>query len=926
MKSDRAINGALRSAAALIFLQALLWCAGPAPAYAIQADASSPSPAGDGGAGGTLVPEGDRISDFDARAALAEIYTYRDETWKDAARELDILLSVDAARPLSLESLAKLADIATFLGHARTARDLNRRILSPDEATPRQRARAADRMVTWGDFHRAERIYREYPAEDPDFPKVRAALARLLASSERYEESEEMYRGWLLESPGDPLVLERLALNKRLEKDFDASLSLLERAHSGRPESVLAKAETLFTARRFAAAREAWLSAASASPGAEALTGVAATYCGEGMPEKARPYAEKALALDPARVEARFFRDWALLDDEGHLAGTLEALTSPRQMEQLGGLYARYGRADKAIVCFRAALRKDPEYFPARVALAQALAARRDYDASIVLYREMNADFPGNSKLLIGLARVLGWSRRYEEAIALYGEITRGNPADPVPVKEMARTAVWAKEMDRARGYYDLLLSAPVDRALADDLDRLSRASGDGATAALATAVRRRAEEGSQYRGYEEARDALDKGAVHRPDRRAALEKVLVEHLAAYRIQKEAALEKEAKLLAWNKRFMGALDGYRELTSFKPGNQEALFDLGQVECALGLCGEARGTYRRLLNIDPLHGLAAEALGRGEREDNPALLLSQDFWEEEGRGELARIRRYRTSLGVSIPLFDNYALDLAGNAWVEAPIGRGKNYTAYGHTLAFRGVVNRRLSAAAGWTEKRYTGQGPSARETGYARLSLAVNDYLRLEAGYERADEIYNDFGIRQGGIQSNSYWAAFSLRPKRATLLSGRAGHIRYTDGNQGEFVFLWAGHDFSDHPRVFRVTANGEYRNTRHRDIYLYSGQGELLDIIHPYWTPRDYLAGSVTLEWNHDLSRQFFCGGERHFYVVKTTFGTDTEDNPAARLEIEWRYEFLDNWMISLKGLLHRSREWDATGGRLELRYRF
>jgi len=120
--------------------------------------------------------------------------------------------------------------------------------------------------------------------------------------------------------------------------------------------------------------------------------------------------------------------------------------------------------------------------------------------------------------------------------------------------------------------------------------------------------------------------------------------------------------------------------------------------------------------------------------------------------------------------------------------------------------------------------------------------------------------------------------------------------------------------------------VTANGEYRNTRYQDIYLYSGQGELLDIIHPYWTPRDYLAGSVTLEWNHDLSPQFFCGGERNFYVVKTTFGTDTEDNPAVRLEIEWRYEFLDNWMISLKGLLHRSREWDATGGRLELRYRF
>jgi len=51
-----------------------------------------------------------------------------------------------------------------------------------------------------------------------------------------------------------------------------------------------------------------------------------------------------------------------------------------------------------------------------------------------------------------------------------------------------------------------------------------------------------------------------------------------------------------------------------------------------------------------------------------------------------------------------------------------------------------------------------------------------------------------------------------------------------------------------------------------------------------------------------------------------------GTDTEHNPSIELRGEWHYEFLDHWTFSIKGLIHRSKLWDAEGVWADLRYQF
>jgi len=183
---------------------------------------------------------------------------------------------------------------------------------------------------------------------------------------------------------------------------------------------------------------------------------------------------------------------------------------------------------------------------------------------------------------------------------------------------------------------------------------------------------------------------------------------------------------------------------------------------------------------------------------------------------------------------------------------------------------------------------------------------------------------LYNYFGIEEG-IQADRLWAGFQSDITRRLDVGGKAEYIRYTDSNSGTFLGLSAGYAATDHPRIFKISASGEFRNTRHDNEYVYQN-GLLTNIVHPYWAPRDYAAASIIFEWYHDLSRLFFCGAEQHFYDLKASFGTDSENNPYAKMEGEWNYEFARHWLVGIKGMVHSSPQWNATGAWAQLRYRF
>ncbi len=630
----------------------------------------------------------------------------------------------------------------------------------------------------------------------------------------------------------------------------------------------------------------------------------------------------QARASEPRNVEASFLA----LGKQAGAAANIDALTAPgahtpQELTAWAGFLAESGQREAALRCLRAALADDPRYFPAQLALAETLAANRQYAEALSGLDALAADFPDSSKVLLTRARVLSWDKRYAESQAAYAALAKQDTTDPVPVREAARVHFWAKERNQALETYSSLLAPPVDQTLARELGKVAEVTKDAQLDGIAANMARAAAQGSEFRRYE--RLSLGQEAEFSSESAPAVNRTLADLLPAYRIQKGASLEARAKDLSFNRRFSQSLPVYGELLNFEPGNQEARFDQGQSACALGLCSVERQAYTRLLEIDPLNTLAGAALERLDRRTNPSLSLRQNVWHEAGRGSLARMLRQRTDLGVIVPWADDYRLGLTQHRWDESPRG-ARSYEALGQTLSFEGMFSPVLRGEASWTNKRYSTGNVGNVDTGRARLELNLRDVARLGLGFERIEELANEFALRQRALSDNLF-ADFLFTPARDWEITAEVRGKNYSDGNLGDSERLAVGYSITDHPRQLKAILSGERRNTDRKSQEVYTG-AMLTDIRRPYWTPQDYTAAAFSLEWRHDLAELFFCGAPQHYYLLRATTGTDSDNNPSVRFEAEWRYEFSKSWSLEAKGLIHRSPQWDADGLWLGLGFGF
>ena len=910
----------------------------------------------------TLIPEENWITDFAARLALARILAYDDHTLDESINEYSILLkekpdnalerlemarvlirkgdtkealsilrSMQGTRPNDPETLVALADLEASLGHAAVSRDLYMDAVRMSDQPEIVKLKFADRMNMWGDFHKAETVYKDHIRTHPEEADAVLRLAALMRSSERYGESEGIYKRLLFESPDSKEILMALAGLKLLEKNFDAAGKLVDRfleLDPHNPEGLLLKADILFLQKRYEEALGIYsrLSEMKCCH-IKGLIGMGKVYLEQGKDDLAGSCFAEACESDPQNVEARFYAAGLEKVASGDFVNALieNPVISPMILDKWARLYATHGFNKIAITCYEASLKRDPDYFPSQIGLAEVLAIDHQYDRATKQFEALAQTFPDNRKILIGWARALGWGRRYDESIELYNKINLIAPSDPVPQMEKARTAAWAKEMDVASEAYEGLLTPPVDKALAESLKPVAAASGNLGLTNAVSKLADRAEEPPPFQGFEAFSEDLKKlRPALSSDTNQQIDGILIRLYPSFVIQKTAYLESEGKRLIWNKRPTRAMDAYEELLGFTPGNEEAIFDYAQTECALGLCDREAETYRKLLDMDKLHSLAGKALERQKIRRNPSLKLGQIYWAERGRNGLTAIDRYRTDLGVDVPMDCRFHLKLTSHHWIEHPSFTNTSYGANGFTLGVNGVLNPYIRGEAGWTKKIYQDNEFQNTDTGYAHIWFNLRDYAVVGLGYDRTDELYNYFGIKQG-IQANSWWMSINSDITRRLEVLGQAKYMGYNDDNDGRLCLLGAGYAFTDHPRIFKIALTGEYRNTENPDVYQYE-DGQLVNIIHPYWTPQNYVDGTVTFEWYHDLSELFFCGSQLHFYDLALTLGTDTESNPSVALRGKWHYEFLDHWTINITGLIHRSQLWDAEGIWADIRYQF
>jgi tetratricopeptide (TPR) repeat protein len=872
---------------------------------------------------GEVVPTEFRVTDFATRTALARLLAGRSHPG-DRVEALRLYSVLREELPDQPAELLELAVLAADLGSWRAARDLAEHVAAHPDADGRTRLAARDLGSRWGAFRAAGAAWDGRLREDPADMEAALGLAKTLLARQRLDDARGLVQG-LLRGPAAgkiDVAAEAWALLARIEfqaKDFPAAVQAAQQAldaGTGDARTRLLLAEARWRSGQLREAQAAAMDLAQdPATREEALLLEARIRLAQGDAEGALEAADQVLSENPDNPRAR-----VLVREAGGKVQADAHLEAEAQLV-LGQSLAESGHTEEAVQALRAVLARDPDLDPARVALAEALSTAGRYGEALEVLDGLVRDFPQSDKFLLARARVLGWDRRYAESLAAYADLSRSDPGDPVPRREAARVAYWAKDPERGQELYAGLWSRPVDLDLAERLQDLGGPGASDAGVRTWRSLVESAEHGTSWDGYEAVQKSL---ADLTPAEQAAVQAALADLSAEYRAQKAAGVEARAKDMAYNGRFNRAGRALEELTQLEPGNEEALFDLAQARCTQGLCDQEAAAYRRLLDLDPLHTLAGYALARHDLRSSPALGAQWRMWDEEGRGDLARMTRHRGQAWAEAPFLEGRGtVRLGQDLYVETPRLRGSSEEASGQTLKLSGVASEFLSGDGELSRKDFADPDLDDHWLGRASATLNVDDYARLRLSFRREDVLPNDFALRQG-IAADTWRADAS--PLLGRRLSARLGaeRTRYSDGVAGDTQDAEVGYAFTDHPRILKVILSGERRDTAEKSGFFYEGE-RLVAVRHPYWTPQDYYGGAFTLEWNHDLAMDQFCGAPANVYDIKASLGQDTDHNPSFRLEGIWRVDLDERWSLELGGMVHESDQWDARAAYLGLSVR-
>ncbi len=830
------------------------------------------------------------------------------------------------------EVAIEIAELEASFGHYESVKNLYQNIILPYKSDFETKLKFADKMHLWGDFYQIETIYKDCLKENPNDIDIYLNLARTLVSSQRYEEAEEMYKDLLIQGKDENKVLLGLAKMKVLEKDFLSALdyiSQLETQTETTLEIELLKADCLFFLGKLIESCDLYSHVNNSCniyydvEAREALLGLAKCYDSLDDLRAKYTYGEYLRwRYDLSSKEAEIYSD-KQYESTAYIAPWKANIWLPNDLSSLAEYFLRRASYSNAISCYESALETDPNYFPAQLGLAEALAAEHKYDDSIKLLENLSSKFIDCYKIDITLARVFAWSKQYDKSIKLYKIIYERNPDNPVPIREMARTAIWAKKYELSMQLYSSLYANPVDDKLEEEFQKYYPyvEAQD-----LIVIFKKNADiDNLPYSRYEKFINIFEQEKTLLNNKvRTDMELLINSLLAEYKMQKRAYLESLAKSFIWNKKYTRSILTYNELIEFEPGNEEAIFDQAQNYCSIGLCAQEDNIYKNLLKIDANHSLARIASERQKKRSKTSIQMNGSYWREEGRGELADILRRRADLVVDFPINCQNRLRISSKRWEEHTHYDRRTYGADGFSLELHSIINQYIKGEISWTHKGYENSELDNKYLGHCILIFNLYDYGTIGFGFERAEVLYNYFGLKKG-LEANHWWSHFHSDITRKLSFDAKIEQIDYCDHNDGLYLSSALGYAITDHPKMVKLSIKGDYRDTDEENLFVYSA-GNLVDIIHPYWTPRNYTYTGMTLEWNHDISKLFFCGNESRFYNLSTTVGTDSENNPAIQFGAEWHFEFTDNWTIDIKGIIHRSYEWDAEGLWASLKYRF
>ncbi len=843
----------------------------------------------------SLVPIGAWVSNFEATLSLAQIYATIKSHRREALQLIYQLLEQKPGDPLLLLEAAKiyldeglfpealciyhtvevpchegalqmkLARLEAELGYAKASRDRYVALLAMNEQPEDLLDFYAHGMMSWGDYYGAEKIYYSNLQRKPHSVDAQLRFVNAFIAQQRYAEAEELSLCFSKEGrKHEKEMLLKLIEIKRLQRDHFAALNYAEQLLRSFPDAML---------------------------GLE-LKGIILydMKCFEGAAE-----AFQELAEDPDYSENAYLMLgkslFRLGDPEAAEYAWNRASLNPRSQ-----IYKLYYLSPCSVV-----VRVFVEGVIRSYANAQQLQIWADlyaedgllvpilriYQASACLDPDY---FPGQLNLADAYANELDFIKPRHIFEALLQEF----PDNYKLLLHRARVVSWDRQYDRSLMLYDELIALnPCN--LVPKLEQ-ARVAYWAKYFDLAVELYRR-----------------------------LLDDTSGEGSAMALLHKQFYLELKVVGLRWHKRTMHSLKYYRELMCAEPGSALWKYEYAQALCSLGLCGEAMGLYSTILVDSPLNTLAALSYEREEMRTHQGWGLFYNYWQEKGYGELSQVGRYEAIAMYEIPLACNHRIRFAERRYLEHTYFDGKYHSADGQTAEWDCRFNVFCSAAASVTRKQYLERCFGTLYSGKGELWFDLYDRGRLGIGFKKVDEVRNYFNLPQR-TQGRIWWANLDTNLNHSLRFGSLYEHEDYSDGNALDHVAVEAAYAFTEHPKVFKTTVTGEFRNTRRTNIFIYNPQGVLVNIIYPYWAPQSYLLGQVQFEWRHDYSPLEFCAAPISFYDIKLSFGNDTYSNPYWELKGEWQHEFYNHWKCGATFYVHRSSQWDGNGFWCNVEYRY
>jgi len=479
------------------------------------------------------------------------------------------------------------------------------------------------------------------------------------------------------------------------------------------------------------------------------------------------------------------------------------------------------GRRTWAKKTLDAALENQPDNVVLRTRLAEwhaSFGLPAEASHAAAIYEELLSKEPSNHKWLLGLARANVTMRCYDRALAIYRRLRCESPDNYLYARETARVVFFVCGTPKGLAEYDAAFCG--------------------------------------WPGLEEE---------------------------ACRLAKER--------FAKSKHFCSpsrAATAYCELLELEPYEQHLAFELGQVRGMLGTTTDAIAAYDHLLDVNPNHRDAQVAIEGKRNERCQELLYDHRFVRERGRDGLTSIDRLGEYLAYQLPREEeNEHLSIGYGRLSLAPTF-GNGTTGDSLVVKFQKQLCADccpwlspyvpLAVFADCEVQKYD-RYVSTRPVFEAGVKIhAWNDSVwtisgTMENVLENGESLQQD--IFDGGLRADVI-----CKPHNYWEMEWTYELQEYSDDNTRHAGELRNRIQLTPDPRRFTLLADCCYWTFAEPSVFS-PGPDPFAGMLHPYWTPQDYVLGGVGIEWREWLSWDRFDGAQHCWVAFSVMKRWDNQD---------------------------------------------